>query len=164
MFLNALSTSRPYTVYTGLPYSLPSPVPLSQQKLDNAAEIVHRLLSHFGYQHTFLGGYAIKALSGKRRAVSSIDVEVEKPLFGGWQKLRNIFLDAGVFYVSDRRYIIERAVSSDRVVMRLIDVKMGVYIYILERWVFNVGSTDISLTSIVLFYQAQKLTQGARPA
>lgn len=65
-----------------------------------AAIAVHHVLVRHKFEHAFLGGFAI-FLMGSNRATKDIDVEVEKPFYHGFEKIRDAFKASPEFFVFD---------------------------------------------------------------
>jgi hypothetical protein len=78
--------------------SYPRPDPITPQSihptiLAQAAYAVHRTLSSAGFHHLFFGGFEVHALGCTERTTKDVDVEVEKPMFRGFEKVRDAFKD-----------------------------------------------------------------------
>lgn len=69
--------------------------------LAQAALAVHDLLASHSLNHVFLGGFEMLLLGCADRTTKDIDVEVEKPFFGGFDKVRDAFKDHPQFMVFD---------------------------------------------------------------
>lgn len=80
--------------------STTSSLTIPHDLLAQAALSVHALLTRNGLAHVFLGGFEL-ALLGFDRGSKDIDVEVEKPFFKGFEKVRDAFRADPSFAVFD---------------------------------------------------------------
>ncbi|KIJ51262.1 hypothetical protein M422DRAFT_244446 [Sphaerobolus stellatus SS14] len=108
-----------------------APAVSSRATLNEVAYDVHAVLFHCNVKYAFIGGFAIKSLDD-RRCTSSIDAEVQKPL-QGWRKVVKAFYKTGAYHLLDGCFVTERVSNSRRILTRLVDLKRGVYVYLLER-------------------------------
>lgn len=70
--------------------------------LEQAALVVHAVLQEHGLRHFFLGGWQF-CLLGFDRGTKDIDVEVEKPLIRGFEKVQEAFKSHPDFMVIEGR-------------------------------------------------------------
>jgi len=73
---------------------------IPRQRLDLAALAVHRVLTTKKFEHTFFGGYELQIM-GSPRGTKDVDVVVKKPLFNGFEKVKQAFVDDSEFNVFD---------------------------------------------------------------
>lgn len=101
-----------------------------------AATAANTILAMHGIPHAFLGGFVMNCLK-ESRYTGSIDVEMGRPLFGSWNKIVRLFKESGRYHVmkgNNSVMVPERNGFTRRIRMRLIDMKVGVQIYVLERY------------------------------
>lgn len=65
-----------------------------------AAIALHRVLEQNNFDHTFFGGYQLQ-LMGQYRGTKDVDVVVKKPMFNGFEKVKQAFVDDPEFMVID---------------------------------------------------------------
>jgi len=73
---------------------------IPRDRLDSAAIAVHHILTDKNFDHTFFGGYELQIM-GCPRGTKDIDVVVKKPLFNGFAKIKQAFVDNSEFKVFD---------------------------------------------------------------
>ena len=73
---------------------------IPQDRLDMAAIALHRVLKQSKFDHRFLGGYQLQ-LMGSTRGTKGVDVVVKKPMFNGFEKVKQAFVDDSEFMVFD---------------------------------------------------------------
>jgi hypothetical protein len=71
-----------------------------RDRLDLAAIAVHRVLTVKKIDHIFFGGYELQIM-GSARGTKDVDVVVKKPLFKGFEKVKQAFVDDSEFEVFD---------------------------------------------------------------
>ncbi|KAI9451482.1 hypothetical protein F5148DRAFT_544894 [Russula earlei] len=71
---------------------------IPRDHLDLAAIAVHRILTDKGLNHVFLGGYELVVM-GSSRGTKDVDVAVKKPLFNGFEKVKQAFINDSEFMV-----------------------------------------------------------------
>lgn len=75
-------------------------VNVPQDRLDMAAIALHRVLEQSNFDHAFFGGYQL-LLMGSTRGTKNVDVVVKKPMFNGFEKVKQAFVDDREFMVID---------------------------------------------------------------
>ena len=65
-----------------------------------AAIALHRVLEQNHFDHAFCGGYQL-ILMGHIRGTKNIDVVVKKPMYHGFEKVKQAFVDDAEFMVLD---------------------------------------------------------------
>lgn len=73
---------------------------IPQERLDLAAIALHRVLDQNSFVHIFFGGYQLQ-LMGHNRGTKDVDVVVKKPMFNGFDKVKQAFVDDPEFMVFD---------------------------------------------------------------
>jgi len=73
---------------------------IPRDRLDLAAIAVHRVLTNQKFNHSFFGGYELEIM-GNIRGTKDVDVVVKRPLFNGFKKVKQAFVDDMEFLVMD---------------------------------------------------------------
>lgn len=73
---------------------------IPKDRLDMAAIALHRVLEQNNFDHAFFGGYQL-LLMGQNRGTKDVDVVVKKPMFNGFEKIKQAFVDDPEFMVFD---------------------------------------------------------------
>jgi hypothetical protein len=68
--------------------------------LAEAAIVLHDVLTRANLPHVFMGGFQL-LLHGSPRGSKDIDVEINKPMFKGYEKIVSALKDHGSFFVFD---------------------------------------------------------------
>ena len=74
--------------------------PIDPDTLAEAAIVLHDVLTRANLPHVFLGGFQL-LLHGSPRGSKDVDVEINKPMFKGYEKIYNALKEHGNFIVFD---------------------------------------------------------------